>query len=389
MAEQHLKDKIKILHIVKDEKFFEPTIQNFEADDRLLNRSVMMVNSPNYTFKFIKKKDKVNLVYGEEALKKELAGDYDVVYFHSLQTVLYRLVDYIPDDKIVIWWCWGFELYSTLEGMKPLISVPLYLPLTRKYLSEKKSFQTKFKDTIKELFAGYIWNYRRKKVLKRVDYFQPVLPIEYTLLKENRSFRAREFYSYKSLDGFCDIDCDSAGKGNILFGNSSSYTSNHLDAWELIKHYVQSESEVIVPMNYGFVDYADYFTKQASHSNVKVNVLRSFLPIDEYYLLLNSCSYAVFGILRQQAMGNIYYCLQRGMKLFLYKDSIVYKDLKKSGYIVFAIENINIDSFRVPLTEKQIAQNRSALRKDAEYRNSIYEKVIGELIEKKNGYESR
>jgi hypothetical protein len=383
MAEQNLKDKIKILHIVKDEKFFDPTIQNFEADDRLLNRSVMMVNSPNYTFKFIKKMDKVNLVYGEDALKKELAGDYDVVYFHSLQPVLYRLIDYIPADKIVIWWCWGFELYSTINGMKPLIPVALYQPLTRKYLSENINNRTKLKDFIKEYFVHYLWNNRRKKVLKRVDYFQPVLPLEYSLLKGNRYFRAGEFYSNKSLDGFCNVVCETPGTGNILFGNSSSYTSNHLDAWEQVKQYVQPESEVIVPMNYGFVDYADYFTEQASHSSVKVNVLRSFLPIEEYYSLINSCSYAVFGVLRQQAMGNIYYCIQCGMKVFLYRNSIVYKDMRQSGYIVFAIEDVDVDSFRVPLTEKQIAQNRDALRKDADYRNSIYEKVIDEIKQKK------
>ena len=381
MTEQNV--KIKVLHIVKDEKFFDPTIQHFEEDDRIINRSVMIVNSPNYTFKFIKKTDKVNLVYGEDDIKKELAGDYDVIYFHSLQIILYRLIDYIPANKIVIWWCWGFELYSTINGMKPLIPVELFLPLTRKYLSENTNPRTKLKDLIKERFANYLWAFRRKKVLKRVDYFQPVLPLEYSLLKENRYFRANEFYSYKSLDGFCNIDCDSQGKGNILFGNSSSYTSNHLDAWEQIKQYIQPESEVIVPMNYGFVDYADYFTKQASHSNVKVNVLRSFLPIEEYYSLLNSCSYAVFGVLRQQAMGNIYYCIQCGMKVFLYRDSIVYRDMKQSGYIVFAIEDVNADSFRVPLTEKQIVQNRDALRKDADYRNSIYEKVINEIKHRK------
>ncbi len=222
----------------------------------------------------------------------------------------------------------------------------------------------------------------------RVNYFQPVLPIEYSLLKLNRHFKAQEFYSNRSLDVFCD-DTTQYGKGNILFGNSASYTNNHLDVWERIRKYVPSESEVFVPLNYGYEGYAEDITDVIEDKGLKVSFLRTFLPKEEYFSLLESCSYAIFGILRQQAMGNIYFCVQHGIKVFLYKDSLIYKYLSDAGYIVFTIEDVNNDSFRVPLTEKQIAQNRSALRNDAEYRNSIYEKVIGELIEKKNGYESR
>ena len=389
MAVQSLKDKmVKVLHIIKDDKFFDSTIETFEADKRLANRCVLIVDTPNYNFKFIKSRDKVKLLFGKEKIKKELSGDYDVIYFHSIMINQYRCFKYIPDDKIVIWWCWGFELYSSVKGMKPLLPMPLYRLRTRQYIGQTKNLSRVIKDLAKKVLNSCVWTYRRNKVLMRVDYFQPVLPIEYSLLKINRHFKAQEFYSNRSLDVFCD-DTTQYGKGNILFGNSATYTNNHLDVWERIRKYVPSESEVFVPLNYGYDGYAEGITDVIGDKGLKVSFLRTFLPKEEYFSLLESCSFAIFGILRQQAMGNIYFCVQHGIKVFLYKDSLIYKYLSDAGYIVFTIEDVNIDSFRVPLTEEQIAQNRSALRKDAEYRNSIYEKVIGEIIEKKNGYESR
>ena len=72
----------------------------------------------------------------------------------------------------------------------------------------------------------------------------------------------------------------------------------------------------------------------------------------------------MIGTIRQQAMGNIQYALSKGVKVFLYKDSIAYINYKKLGYVVFAIEEMTLESLSTPLSKKEIEQNIQASQKE-------------------------
>lgn len=374
--------KIRVLHIAKDDKFFDPTYSHFENDERLYNSAVLLVDSMQYTFKYIKNTESVKLLANKSAIMEEFSGPYDVIYFHSIRPELYSLIKYIPKDKIVIWWCWGYELYLTKMGMPPLISLPLYKSLTQNYIkSLKKSFTKEIKEIIKKTITGRFWVRQRNKFISRVDYFQPVLPVEYSLMKKNRNFRAKEFYPNRETTGLLYDEKIIIGKGNILLGNSASYENNHLDVWSKICDRVPSDVEVIVPLSYGIKTYADYLSKILGNSGKKLRILLSFMPKEEYFSLLDSCSFAVFGVIRQQSMGNIYYCLQRGMKVFMYRDSLVYKALVDTGFVLFAIEDINEESFRQPLNDEQIRKNLESLRKDLDYRCGVYERFWKDVSE--------
>ena len=62
--------------------------------------------------------------------------------------------------------------------------------------------------------------------------------------------------------------------------------------------------------------------------------------------------------MRQQAMGNIFLCLLCGIKVFLFKESIVYKQLIESGYFVFSIEDdLNDLSLQTLLSKEQAYNN--------------------------------
>lgn len=62
--------------------------------------------------------------------------------------------------------------------------------------------------------------------------------------------------------------------------------------------------------------------------------------------------------MRQQAMGNIFLCLLYGIKVFLFKESIVYKQLIESGYFVFSIEDdLNDLSLQTLLSKEQAYNN--------------------------------
>ena len=388
MAEHGLKDKIRVLHVVKDDKFFDSVIDSFDSDERLENRSILVVDKPNYKFFRIKKTEKVEIIVGENSLKKHLRShDYDVLFFHSLTFSQYHYHKYIPSNIVVIWWCWGFELYLNNNGAPPLFSVELYKPKTKKLLEqESDSFRTKLKNIIKEHFLKYYYVYQRGQLIRRVDFFQPVISIEYDMMKNIKGFHAEEFYYPQCFTSYQMKIASHNSDGGILIGNSATFSNNHLDVWDSVRNYIPEGRDVIFPLNYPNADYAEYLSSQIKSENHKLNIVRDYLPRDEYFNLVDSCSYAVFGVIRQQAMGNVYHCLFKGMKVFLYKDSIVYKYLKKKDYVVFAIEEITERSFREPLTKEDVTQNAFALKQEKKYidkvRESAFEKIREQINEK-------
>lgn len=377
-------EKIKILHITGDDKFFDVVFAAFESDNRFENKAVMkVVNKNDYRFRRIKNISLVKLVDKKEIRHILQTEIYDVLFFHSIHQEYYRYFHWIPKDKIVIWWCWGFELYQPIYGLPPLIKLPLYKPLTDKLLWRiHGGYVSMLKSILKTCFVAPWHMVSQKRVLKRVDYFQPVIPIEYQLMCEKQELRAREFYYpqcdslFQINDGLIKID-----DGDILFGNSQSPTNNHLDVWESIKPYLPEKRKVFIPINYlGNQKYAGEISKRINSDKHVLCFLKEFLPRDDYFRMIDRCSYAVFGVIRQQAMGNIFNCISSGMKVFLYCDSLIYRYLKKAGFVVFAIEEIDSCSFNRALTKPEIEQNADAFRKLRFYIEDVRQKAFDEIL---------
>lgn len=377
--------KIKVLHIVKDEKFFDGVLKAFEQDKRFENRSILVVTHSNYKFSYIKQVEKVDLIWNKRMLKECLLSSvYDVIFFHSLYTDKYKFFKYIPKEKIVIWWSWGFELYSSTYGMRQLITQELYKPETRRLIEsiQKKTPGSLLKDIVRFCFLNPYYKTLRKKVIERIDYFQPVIPLEYQLMQKVNGFHAKEFYYPRAFTSYQpNKEHVLPADGSILLGNSTSSNNNHIDVWNIVKTQINKHQEVIIPFSYGTeIKYTESVYRKINRENPNVLFLRSFMAPEDYFKLINNCSYAVFGVMRQQAMGNINYCLSRGVKVFLYRDSLVYRFLKEWGYVVFAIEDINSNSFSIPLNLAELRQNSLAFEKQKKYVEKIRLKAISEIV---------
>ena len=113
--------------------------------------------------------------------------------------------------------------------------------------------------------------------------------------------------------------------------------------------------------------------------------LESFLSREEYFALFDKVTHAVFGVIRQQAMGNIFRCLSQGIKVFLYEDSIVYKQLKLDGYHVYTIDDdLKGDALQHPLSFEEATQNitlyNNLARVKADDSKNEFENLINEVI---------
>lgn len=367
--------KIKVVHIIRDQKFSEGTVKHFEDDGRFENECILVTKSPNYFFKYIKEPNKVKLLYSKQMVKEYLRSDYDVIFFHSLLD--YHLFNYIPDDKVVIWWIWGDDLY----GRDRFIDIALYKPLTHKYLNTQcHTLVAIIRELLKSVpFLLDLKHGSRKRAIKRIDYVQPIVHYEFELLSRINGFHAKEFYYPGSRGTYFNYDVEhKQHNGKIIIGNSASLTNNHLDVCNSIEPYIPSSSEVIIPISYGDMNYA-----QVIESSIKLNgnvkFLKDYMPIDAYNSLLVSCSYAVYGVIRQQAQGNIYRCLASGVKVFLYKDSILFHYLTELGCVIYAIEDINELSFREPLSVEDAKKNQLALSKEYDMVEKVREQSIAEL----------
>ena len=354
---------IKILHIFLDEKFFDSISTFFDSLQNVENYYYFYCKDKS-PFKYIKKTDKIRILYDEKEYIKTISQlSMDIVYLHSLSPTFYKYILSIPKECKIIWWAWGYDLYYDWRGCKSFISLPLYKEKTNNYKQKSgntfafrvKHILRKFKNTITYLADIRI----RNNVLLRIDYFTPVIDSEFEIMKTNESFRAQPFMMKRGPGGLNNAHFEPLIHNksmNILVGNSLTLTNNHLDVWEYFKECYRNENqEYIFPVSYGNgIDIR--FLKGVIKGN-NIRWLDNFMPISEYNQLQTTVTHAVFGVIRQQAMGNIFRLLRSGVKVYLFKDSIVYKYLKDRGYIVYCIEDIDKNSFLNPLSQEDAITN--------------------------------
>lgn len=380
-------DKIRFLvFAMNDPKFLLPVLKSFDLDDRIEYKSLLFLHNKKSQCKISDVED-LEIIRDKKVLKSRLAkDDYDVVYFFSMVDVWWKILDYIPKNKKIIWWAWGYDLYDVqARGLKPLIKLPLYKTNTLKLLHHtlwglKESVRTKLLEYTLGLYYGAL----RKHRMYRIDYIQPVFSLEYDYIKELNlsNFKALPFYILQQIQKTDFMLSQRNPNGSIILGHSAQITGNHLDVFTDIKKYIPIGREIVVPLNYGMMDYADIVKKvlviQGELMNIRV--LDKFLPLEAYHELLKNCSYAIYGAIRQQAMGNISWAIRQGIKVFLYKDSLIYKHLKNCGIIVYAIEDIDENSFNTPLTKEELEINMNAKLKELENRAGVYENVMNQLL---------
>ena len=341
----------------------EEVVNIFQQKSDLIDSSYIIYKRKKQKFNYVKEFDQLRIFCDKSSYKNVLSeGDYDVVYFHSLPPENYWILKSIPDDKVVVWWSWGYDIYNGgMWGWTSFINIDSVKKQTKKTQLQSRGVNRTTMLFLCQLYYELYCRFKRNWVLKRIDYFQPVLSVEYNLMKKNKFFKAKEYYPPKYGPTF-HVKMDTKKlDGSIIIGNSASAFNNHVDVWELIKSKIPYNRQVIVPLSYGTKKYADNVKKIINGRNI--TFLEKFLPVKEYYNIMNNCSYAVYGSIRQHAMGNIFHALSEGMKVFLFKNSIVYRYLKDLGFSVYALEEINNDSFNTPITIEEALQNEQAFNK--------------------------
>ena len=148
-----------------------------------------------------------------------------------------------------------------------------------------------------------------------------------------------------------------------MVGNSASRTNNHKYLLALLSQFDLRGKKVVVPLSYS--GRARYVNEIVAYGKKEVEgfvPLMKFMPLDEYNRLQSSTAVALFGNLRQEAIGNIMIALYMGAKVFLFESNPVYEWAATHNLKVYpmsALSQVELDTL---LPAEDAEHNRSVLR---------------------------
>jgi hypothetical protein len=293
--------------------------------------------------------------------------DTDLILFHSLLSTNSHVAwDIIKNNKCLskkAWVLYGSEI--------------TFLDLNPDSYHDKKTRWLYYKQKPIRLSLPLIrlWNRLSKKsfqkLLNRMDYVAHFMQEEVALLEQKSGIKKPLlFHIYALLEDFVGhefLNQRVKNTGAVLIGNSGSYTSNHIEIIDqLAKH--GFSNNVLVPLNYGNVPYADYIsaygTKQLGDH---FKPIREYLPLNEYTQLLLSCSCVIMNHYRQQAMGNIITQLYLGSRVYLNDFTSSYQYLKRLDLNVYSLQkdmNYADPACYMALSDEETTQNQRILMQE-------------------------
>lgn len=356
---------LRVLHLVVDDKFIDDAVVLFDSINSIDCTYWFVSNEINKKFRHIKSNKVVQINVDDFLYNINVRKSFDVVVLHGFSSLSNRLILKINPDIKLVWFSWGYDIYSNMWPEKKLIKLDR---IKSKNLFIRYSRELSFsymKSLIKSLFLN---NSRKefKKAIGRVDYYSGVFPEEFDMISENNAFfKAKKIsfnYSRKTKSNTEELGTIDNW---ILIGNSSSYLLNHIDVFDRIKSYVESSNrKVLVPLNYGDLGYYRRHVLKCGIKTLGENFypIVDFLTYSDYYNLLRKCSVAIFNIEQQAAVGNICMCLSLGIKVFLPIKSIGYKFFKRIGAVVYSIEEELLPEIHSDLSSESIRVNRAVVK---------------------------
>ena len=348
----------KVLHISKDEKFIDSAYRWSEKNRPSLSKFWIISDTKN--LKYIKETP-CEIYSTKELLFKACrrkAENYDAVILHNLD--LKKIIFVLLCSKKIkfIWVGLGTDYYKYIYKSRE----QTLLPLTR--IIYKQNYN-EVREKIKQIFYQ---SFIIKKAINKITYFAPVVEYEYNLIKNNNKWFKPKFVDFNYGTGKIKNN-ESLTKNynlgdSILIGNSATYENNHLDFFEKIKDYKLVENEIICPLSYGRNEYRDIILESGEkYFSNKFNGITEFLKLEDYKAMIADCSIVVMNHIRQQAVGNIMIMISMGAKIYLRKENYLFNFFQRSGYKVFAIEDIKDEKdFLRKLTKEEVEHNKNTMR---------------------------
>lgn len=339
---------MNFIHCFPDDKFAKVIFKQFEF---LQIRNVYCVFSENKVLKFVDfpakriTKNEINQAF------IEYVNSFDGLFIHFLGPEIRLLLSHASLKIKVFWIGWGGDYYWLINDIH---SFEIFKPLT--YQNRYKLPYYPLTNTIFKRLRKILHSPLRK-ILNRIDFFSPVLKMEFDIIKNNYSYNFQYFdWNYGSLeDDFIlknfnledEADC-------ILFGNSSTFPNNFFDLFHAFKK-LNLNQVVYCPLTYGDKNLRKQIIKIGKLSFDRFIPIVDHLDYESYMSILKKCRNVIMGHLRQQALGTILTLIYLGSNVFLYRDSVLFHYFDNIGIKLKSIEelleNPKLLDYRAPTEE--------------------------------------
>lgn len=371
-----------ILHLAPDEKFIDAAIALFEGVAPQQNHYVVWLE-PGFTKpQFVKSTENVRCIPKSEAAQLQILSNlsnYKAVILHGLDGFAAELVNLSPVKTRFLWLALGFDIYTAF----PHFPWRVYQRHTRNILREMRGggrlsecrailSATLFRSRL----AYSVIVSKRLQAISRIQHCATVLPEEHVAVRAldfKGQFLRFNYGWIESMVTDVSISYNDLGR-NILVGNSSTPTCNHVDIFRRLSHLQFQDRKVIVPLSYGDFTYRNHVIRSGDNIfNEAFSPLADFVPINVYNSVLRSCSIVVMNHLRQQAMGNIIASLHMGAKVFLNERNPAYSFLKHIGATIFSLQK-DFDSISRSIESilpEQAASNKRCINSEYSWEMSL------------------
>lgn len=293
----------------------------------------------------------------------DLNNPPDKVIFHSYnytnQIQLEQLKRKFKNTEIKFTWIfWSHEYYQLPEFFSGL-----YRGFSRKFFWRKLiSFHVTyfiqfFKGEVKSPF--YLGLRTFEKSFGDFSTMAALIKGDFENVMKRNSKVNYVFVSYISISDFPQLTFDfDLNKEEVMIGHSGSPILNHFEIIEQLSR-MNFTKNIFVPLSYGKVSYSNKLreTIDAKFINLSLTFQTEYLSKDQYYERINNIGYFILNSFCQQALGNIFFFLWSGTKVYVRKETSTFKTLKERGFHIFSIEDDFINQELTPLNKDQKHHN--------------------------------
>lgn len=324
---------MKNLHLIPNGQFAESYIDfintNFDSREHLFfllgkdfNTKINLRNN----IKKINKKDWISLLL---LVKESYVSEK--IFLHGLFSNLIIFLLFIQPWLLrkSNWIIWGGDLYW--------------------YKNRKKTFITDLIETM------------RRSIIPKIREISYITKGDYELAKEWYKVQAipkKAIYQATFYNEISKVESVYKRKNviNIQVGNSATESNNHLNIFKDLAKFKNENIRIYCPLSYGDVEYRNRVIDYGNEIfGQKFIPLIDYMEKKDYFKYLRTIDIGLFNYQRQQGMGNISLLIFFGKKVFIRKDTGLWKhykeefnislydirDIKSLSYIDFIYQNKN------------------------------------------------
>lgn len=312
-------EKIKYVHIMSHLSFVynAQIVYMINENDFHEDEHLFIISEPK-VYETLKQYKNVIFVENISTDINELKKYADIckyIFLHSNtlpRKVLFKLNKNVLNK--IIWCIWGHDLYQKDKPQKPKT---VYRKIRRFFGNIKRFFPNYYeKKQIKQFYAmGIGFQYDAIEVKRKYGEEMKIIMAPYGYVKNNK----------QNIDKIINNEEKGENYKKIMVGHSAYEFLNHIKLLNQLAKYKDEDIKISLVLAYGIKEYAEKVKKEAIKifGEEKVEIIDKMMSQQEYVQYLSTVDICLLDYKHQSALGNIYFLLYMGKKLFLNKDGII------------------------------------------------------------------